>query len=222
MNKTLVLVVALLSLVVITVIGYLLHHYPVLNFIDETIIGDAIESMGWLGIPGFIIFGALFTSLGLPRQIVAFIAGYLYGIVIGIVLGTVATVMGAMLTFNFSRWLARPFVLRKYPAQVAKIDAFICDKLFAKIILVRFLPFGTNLATNLAAGATDAPARSFALASAIGFIPQMTIFALSGNGMQVESNLQLILAIGLFCISIIIGVVIYRQRSNGASSALNI
>ena len=202
------------SLLIVTVvfIGYLIHHYSVLNFIDTSAIAEIIVSLGWLTIPAFITFGALFTSFGLPRQVVAFIGGYIFGIVGGVALGTMAAVLGAILTFYASRWLARPFVLRKYPQLVVKIDHFIHDGLFLKIILIRFLPFGTNLATNLAAGAAATPVRPFALASLIGYIPQMTIFAMSGYGIRVESNTQLIVAGGLFLISIVIGSYLYRQH----------
>ncbi|MFT5656804.1 MAG: putative membrane protein YdjX (TVP38/TMEM64 family) [Gammaproteobacteria bacterium] len=219
MNKSLVLACALL-LIAMVVIGYLFYQFPVLNFIDASAIGDTIASFGWFAMPGFILFGMLFTSVGLPRQVVAFIGGYVYGLMIGVALGTVAAVLGAMLTFYFSRWLARPFVLRRYPRQVATVDAFIREKLFLKVILIRFLPFGTNLATNLAAGATDTPARPFALASLIGFVPQMAIFALTGQGLRVGSGTQLTVAAGLFLISMMIGGYLYRHRKSRSAMSV--
>jgi predicted amidohydrolase YtcJ/uncharacterized membrane protein YdjX (TVP38/TMEM64 family) len=218
MNKNLVKICALL-LAVMVAIGYLMYHYSVLDFIDTSVIAKIIVSLGWLAIPAFITFGALFTSVGLPRQVVAFIGGYIFGTVGGVALGTVAAVLGAILTFYSARWLARPFVLRKYPQLVLKIDHFTRDRLFLKIILIRFLPFGTNLATNLAAGAAATPVRSFALASFVGYIPQMTIFAMTGQGVRVESNTQLIVAAGLFLISIVIGYYLYHQYHKPVTEA---
>jgi uncharacterized membrane protein YdjX (TVP38/TMEM64 family) len=211
MNKSLVKICVLL-LAVMVAIGYLMYHYSVLDFVDTPAIAAIIVSLGWLAIPAFITFGALFTSVGLPRQVVAFTGGYVFGIVGGVALGTVAAVLGAMLTFYAARWLARPVVLKKYPKLVSKIDYFIHDSLCLKIILIRFLPFGTNLATNLAAGAAATPVRPFALASLIGYIPQMTIFAMTGNGVRVGSDTQLIVAAGLFLISIVIGSYLYHQH----------
>ena len=213
MNRTLVIICTVL-LAVMIVIGYLLYHYSILDFIDTSAIGDRIATLGWLGIPAFIAFGMIFTSIGLPRQAVAFIGGYVFGIAVGVALGTVAAALGAMLTFYCSRWLARPWVLRKYPQLVERIDGFIQDRLFLKILLIRFLPFGTNLATNLAAGAAATPARAFALASLLGYIPQMTIFTLSGHGIRVQSNTQLIVAGCLFLVSMVIGSYLYRQHKN--------
>ena len=221
MNKTLVLIATLLLLVMIA-LGYLLHHYSILDFIDTSAIGGRIADLGWAGMPAFIVFGMLFTSIGLPRQAMAFIGGYAFGTVLGVALGTVAAVLGAMLTFYVARWLARPLVLRKYPLMVSRVDRFSGDQLFLKIILLRFLPFGTNLATNLAAGAAATPARPFALASFFGYIPQMIIFALSGHGIRVQSNTQLAVAAALFLVSLAIGSYLYgqhRKQSVAAQSA---
>jgi predicted amidohydrolase YtcJ/uncharacterized membrane protein YdjX (TVP38/TMEM64 family) len=218
MNKTFILICALL-LAVIAAIGYLMHHYSVMDLVDTSAIAEMIAGLGWLAIPAFITFGALFTSVGLPRQLVAFIGGYVFGTAVGVALGTVAAALGAILTFYAARCLARPFVLRKYPKIVSKIDHFIDDRLFLKILLIRFLPFGTNLATNLAAGAAATPIRPFALASLIGYIPQMTIFAISGHGVRVESDTQLILAACLFLISIVIGSYLYYQHHQAATES---
>jgi len=208
MKKRSVLAAALL-LAAMVVIGYLFYRHSALDFINSSAIAEVIVSLGWLAIPAFITFGALFTSVGLPRQVLAFIGGYAFGITAGVAMGTLAAALGAILTFYAARCLARPFVLRKYPQLVIKIDHFIHDRLFLKIILIRFLPFGTNLATNLAAGAAATPVRPFALASLIGYVPQMTIFAMSGHGIRVESNTQLLASIGLFLISIVIGGYLY-------------
>lgn len=211
MNKALVLVCAAI-LFVLVVVAVILYRYPLEQFIDTAAIGNFFEGLGALSAFGFIAAGALFTAFGLPRQLIAFIGGYTYGVTFGVFLGTVAAVMGATLTFYFARWLARPFVARKYPKQVALVDAFVRENFFLKIITLRFLPFGTNLATNLAAGATDVSIRPFALASFIGFIPQMAIFALSGQGVSVGSTTQIIVAGVLFLISLAIGGYIYQQR----------
>jgi len=211
MKKRSVLAAALL-LAAMVVIGYLFYRHSALDFINSSAIAEVIVSLGWLAIPAFITFGALFTSVGLPRQVLAFIGGYAFGITAGVAMGTLAAALGAILTFYAARCLARPFVLRKYPQLVIKIDHFIHDRLFLKIILIRFLPFGTNLATNLAAGAAATPVRPFALASLIGYVPQMTIFAMSGHGIRVESNTQLLASIGLFLISIVIGGYLYYHH----------
>lgn len=216
MNKSLFWTTALLLLLLV-IASLMLYRYPLDRFIDSAAIGDFISGFGIPGMAGFILVGAVFTACGLPRQMVAFIGGYSYGVIIGVALGTVAAVFGAMLTFYAARWLARPYVIRKFPAQVAAIDQFVHDKLFLKILTLRFLPFGTNLATNLAAGATNVEIKPFILASGLGFIPQMAIFALTGQGVNVGSTTQLAVAGLLFAVSLAIGFYIYHHRTGPQS-----
>ena len=211
MTKTIVwmtLAVAVLLLISALVVKY----SPLDRLIDSASIGDWINSLGALGLIGFVLLGALFTAFGLPRQVVAFIGGYSFGVAIGVFLGTIAALFGALMTFYVARYLARPFVCRKYPQHIAKIDQFVTERLFLKILLIRFLPFGTNLATNLAAGVTDVAVRPFALASFFGFIPQMLIFALTGHGINIGSKTQLAVAAVLFVISAGIGFYLYKHR----------
>ncbi len=193
-------------------VAIFLHHYPLDRLIDTAVIGQYFARLGLPGGLVFIVVGSLFTALGLPRQLVAFVGGYTYGVYLGVLLGTVAAVIGAVLTFYFARWLARPFVLRRYPQHVATVDAFVRENLFLKIITIRFLPFGTNLITNLTAGATAVGIWPFALASFIGFIPQMAIFALSGQGVRIGSATQLMVAAMLLLVSLIVAAGLYRQK----------
>ena len=66
MNKSLVKICVLLVAVMVA-IGYLMYHYSVLDFVNTSAIAEIIVSLRWLTIPAFITFGALFTSVGLPR-----------------------------------------------------------------------------------------------------------------------------------------------------------
>ena len=218
MNKVLYLACAIVLLILIAV-GFTLYQYPLQTLIDTPAIGDFISSFGPIGMIGFIAASALFTAFGLPRQLVAFISGYAYGIVIGIAIGTLAAVFGAMLTYYFARKFARPFVLTKFPVQVALIDSFVREDLFLKILTLRFLPFGTNLATNLAAGATNVAIRPFMFATSIGFIPQMAIFVLTGHGIKVGSTIQFIIAAILGLISLSLGTYLYYRHRNKLTPA---
>jgi len=62
---------------------------------------------------------------------------------------------------------------------------------FLATMIWRFIPAGSNLLTNLAAGAFGISALPFILGSAIGYIPHTVIFALLGAGVEVGSNANL-------------------------------
>jgi len=181
------------------------------NRLDSSSLGHWFESRGVLGVLTFAIGGALLTSIGLPRQIVALSAGYGFDVLSGTLLAIVSVSCGALITFTFARRVARPWVMGKFPDAINAVDKFIHDQPFLKIVTVRFAPVGTNMLTNLAAGATVIPASTFFSASVIGFLPQTMIFVLIGNGIAVGSRPQLILAMVLGIVSILLAWLIYRR-----------
>ena len=181
------------------------------NRLDTQSLGNWFESRGILGVLAFVLGGALLTSIGLPRQIVALSAGYGFDVLAGTVLAIFSVSCGALLTFTFSRRFARPWVMGKFPDAINTMDRFIRDQPFLKIVTIRFAPIGTNMLTNLAAGATALSASIFFTASVAGFLPQTIVFVLAGNGLAVGSHQQLILATVLGAISILLGWLIYRR-----------
>ena len=84
-------------------------------------------------------------------------------------------------------------------------------------VLVRLLPVGNNLLTNLAAGISSIRPASFLLGSLIGYLPQTLVFALVGSGVQIAPALKLGLAIGLFLISGALGAYLYKHFRHGQS-----
>lgn len=181
------------------------------QWFDAESLAAWVESRGALGIAVFVATGAVLTGVGLPRQLVALCAGYGFSVAAGVLLAIFSVSCGALLTFSFARYIARPWVRHRYPEATAKVDAFIHDQPFLKIVTIRFAPVGTNMLTNLAAGTTALPAPVFFTASALGFLPQTLIFVLIGNGLAIDSNLRLAAALVLAVISLILCGVIYRR-----------
>ncbi len=194
-----------------------------------TPLGDVLDK-GWIdtyvlgeGIRGELIFlgvGALFTAVGLPRQAVAFMAGYAFGIVFGTVIGVLAALLGCMITFFVARFLARDLVAHKFPDKLLRMDAFLSENTFTTTLLIRFLTVGSNVLTNMLAGVSGAAALPFFAGSAIGYIPQMLIFALVGSGFAVEPGIRLMISIALFAASGVLGLWLYR-RYRDAHKLLN-
>ena len=93
------------------------------------------------------------------------------------------------------------------------------DDLFAKVVALRLQPLGTNLATNLAAGALGVRLGPFVAASCVGYAPQTLVFALAGGGIADGSRLQTIVAAVLFVVSLALGAVLvgrHRRRARVA------
>jgi uncharacterized membrane protein YdjX (TVP38/TMEM64 family) len=207
---------ALLALLMLIVVGTLVFKPSELIPAQEW--GAALESKGGVGMLLFLIVGVLSTSIGLPRQMVAFIGGIAYGVVPGVLLSLCAAILGCYLTVNLSRRLFAAKVAHRYPKVISKLQLFLKDDVFIKVLVLRLQPLGTNLLTNLCVGFTRISIRDFLIASAIGYVPQMLVFALLGSGIRVGSNVQLVLSAVLLVISLLLGFLLYRRHTMRVSN----
>lgn len=192
-------------------IGVLIKTTSLGDMLDKDWIDEAVRGHGIQGELLFLAVGAFFTAVGLPRQAVAFFAGYAFGIGLGTLIGVAAAALGCVTTFTISRYLVRDLVIHKFPERLKRLDAFLSENTFTTTILIRFLPLGSNVLTNMLAGVSSVRVVPFVAGSAIGYIPQMLIFAIAGSGFAVEPNLRLAASVVLFAVSGALGLWLYRR-----------
>jgi len=184
-------------------------------FFDEAWIDRAVRGQGLSGVALFVGMGWGLTSIGLPRQLVAFLGGYAFGFVTGTGLSLAAATLGCITAFLFARLLARDWVARRMSGRIKRIDAFLSDNPFTMTLLIRFLPLGSNFLTNLAAGVSGARAFPFFAGSCLGYIPQMVVFALVGSGISLDPEIRITLSAVLFVASGALGITLYRKYRHG-------
>lgn len=148
------------------------------------------------------MFLAVATSLGLPRQIAALVAGINLGALIGVVIATLAATLGCLITFSVARYLLSASISRKYPTQLSKLSNFLGERTFIKAIVIRILPLGSNFITNIIAGVTKVSMPAYVCGSFVGFIPQMIIFSLAGSGIRLGAQNELIISALLFVVAL--------------------
>ncbi len=185
--------------------------------VDTDWIDSRVRGHGLSGELLFVLMGAGFTALGLPRQVVGFLGGYAFGLIEGTLLALAASTIGCGLAFGYARVVGRSFVKRRFGTHTARIDRFLAGNPFSMTLLIRLLPVGSNLATNLAAGVTSVRALPFVAGSAAGYLPQTLIFALAGSGVEVDPELRVTLSVILFLASGLLGVYLYRRYRRGRS-----
>lgn len=183
--------------------------------LDEKWIDTYVRGRGLVGVLVFVAVGGLVTAVGLPRQLMAFLGGYAFGIVEGTALAVLATLVGCMLSFYYARFLGRDLIAGRFPGKVKRVDDFLSENPFSMTLLIRFLPFGSNLLTNLVAGVASVRGLPYFAGSAIGYIPQTLIFALIGTGIKVAPATNIALAAALFVLSGVLGVYLYRRHRHG-------
>jgi uncharacterized membrane protein YdjX (TVP38/TMEM64 family) len=204
-DKKIIFLLALIS------IGLVLSSFGAWDSINEQWIDAHIRNQGFSGVLTFVGFCALFTACGLPRQVAAFLGGYAFGFVTGTILATLAASFGCIISFYVAKVVARPIIRKKYPEKIKAIHGFLNHQTFNKTIIIRLLPAGSNLITNLVAGVARINVKPFVIGSFIGYLPQMIVFSLAGSGIEVMSVWKLAISIGLFVISSILSGYLYRD-----------
>lgn len=211
-SKARVFLRGLLFIASLVVLGYLVD---VAHLLDKAWIDAHVRGQGFDGELLFVAVAALFTAIGLPRQVVAFLAGYAFGLVEGGLLGLLGALLGCMGAFYYARLFGRRVIAGRFPGRVRKIDEFIHEHPLTMTLLIRLLPVGSNLVTNLAAGVSSVRPVPFFAGSALGYVPQTVIFALVGSGIAVQPVIRIGLAVALFIASGALGVYLYHRYRHG-------
>lgn len=217
-RQTRIIVKGLVLIATLVGTGLAVRHLGLADALNEQWIDAHIRGQGPAGWLTFLAVGTLFTAVGLPRQIISFLAGYAYGFLAGTLVGVLATACGAAVSFFYARFLGRGFVARRFGKRIAKVDTFLRDNPFSMTLIIRLMPVGSNILTNLLAGVSSVAALPYLLGSATGFIPQTAIFALLGSGFKVDFAWRVTLSAVLFVLSTYLGWRIYTQKRRAAQA----
>ena len=201
----------LLLVALLVAAGWLLQSGAFGVFPDRAWVDSEIRQQGMNGRLWFIGMAALFASLGLPRQVVAFLGGYAFGFVGGTLLGILAVLLACMMSFGYGRMARRFFGVTGVPERFRRLAAFVDGHTFSTTLMIRLLPAGSNLLLNLAAGLGGIRALPFFAGSALGYVPQMLIFALLGSGVAIDPTVRIGFGVMLFLVSGMLGVQLYQR-----------
>jgi uncharacterized membrane protein YdjX (TVP38/TMEM64 family) len=202
----------LLLMVALVLVAWLLK-----DVLDEDWIDAQVRDRGASGVLLFVLVCCLLGSVGLSRQLIAFLGGYAFGFSQGLVLSTLAVVGACVTTFHVSRGLLRSWLQGKIPVRVQQVDRFLQENTFTMALLLRLLPLGSNWMINVAAGVSSVQSLPFFLGSILGYLPQMLIFSLLGSGTRVDRFSQVAIAMALFVGAVVLGIMLYRKLARGKS-----
>ncbi len=203
--KGLVMIVSLVG------IGYALKAMGLSDMFDTNWVDTEVKGKGVSGELIFVAMGGLVTAVGFPRQAVAFLGGYAFGFVEGTVLALAGATLGCVTAFAYARILGRSLVQRHFGKRIARFDAFLAGSPFLTTLLIRFLPVGSNVVTNLVAGVSKVAVVPFVLGSAAGYLPQTIVFVLIGSGVQIDPTFRIGLGAVLFVASAALGIFLLRR-----------
>jgi uncharacterized membrane protein YdjX (TVP38/TMEM64 family) len=179
---------------------------------DQAWVDHAIRNHGVSGELLFVAVAVMLTTLGLPRQFVAFLGGYAFGLVEGALLALLGTVLSCIAAFYYARLLARGVIARRLGKRARRVDGFLRSHPFSTTLSIRLLPIGHNLATNLVAGVSSIAPVPFFVGSAVGYLPQTLVFALVGSGVETDPVLRTTAGVVLFLVSGALGAWLHRRH----------
>ncbi|CAK0741634.1 TVP38/TMEM64 family membrane protein [Gammaproteobacteria bacterium] len=205
----------LILITTLGVIGLLLQRLDIHTLFETRWIDSEVRGHGLTGGMLFVAVGTAFTAIGLPRQILSFLAGYAFDFIVGTGLALLATLLGAVLAFQYARFMGRSFLVKHFPHRIKKIDDFLAGHTMSMTLILRLSPFTNNLATNLAGGISGVQLVPFFIGSALGYLPQTLIFALLGSGFNLDPGLRTALSVALFVISSFLGVWLWHRQRRG-------
>ncbi|CAA6606369.1 conserved membrane hypothetical protein [Rhodospirillaceae bacterium LM-1] len=191
--------------------GYALKWLGIGTDLSEHWVDNAVKGQGLKGEMAYLLAGCLLVGAGFPRQVVCFMGGYAFGFLEGLGWSMLASLLGCVLCFYYARHLGRSLVQRWFGARIQKIDGFLAGNPFSMTLLIRLLPLGSNLLTNIAGGVSSIKPMPFFGGSALGYVPQTLVFVLLGSGIQVDTGLRTSLSVALFVVSAGLGVFLYRR-----------
>lgn len=170
------------------------------------------------GIKGPLIFlsiAIIMCMVGFPRQLVCLTAGVVYGFWLGIFYATIATVIGALLAYNWARWLGHEWG-KKYlsHAKLKKIHHFIQTNPFHTVLICRLMPVGSSVLLNTMAGIVGISVMPFICATFLGSFPQTVVFVLLGGGIRIGHFGQITLSLFLLAVSILAGLILMKRSFN--------
>lgn len=212
-----VLLKGLLLIASLVLLGLLIKTLQLGDALSEQWIDAQVRGQGIRGELIFLSMAALTTAVGFPRQVAAFLGGYAFGFIFGSLLALAGTLVGSLLAFFYARWFGRGLVQHRFPGRIRKLDDFLSGHPFTMALIIRLLPVGSNVATNLVAGVCSVAALPFLAGSGVGYLPQTLVFALAGSGVHFDPSLRLTLATVLFVVSSLLGVWLYHRHRHGAA-----
>jgi uncharacterized membrane protein YdjX (TVP38/TMEM64 family) len=204
----------LVLMATLVAIGWGVEASGLFHRLDTHWVDAEIRGNGW-GWAYYAGLGTVAMAVGLPRQIVGFVGGYAFGLLEGILLAEAVSGLSCLLSFLYARLLGRDLVRHRLADRLTRFDEILKGHTFSMAMLIRLLPVGNNLITNLLAGVSSAPLLPFVAGSLIGYLPQTVIFVLLGSGIHVQPVWSTVISVALFIISGLLGAMLYRRLRQG-------
>ena len=181
---------------------------------------DAIDPLGPVAVPGFIVVSALLTCALFPGPLLAGASGLLFGTALGTPVSIAAATLGAVLAFSIARFLAHDAVDALAARRLRGVQEWIERRGFWAVLYARIAPGVPYSLLNYVAGVTRVRLLAFAAATAIGVAPRAFAYTALGGSLDDLGSPEALVAIALLVAMAVGGAVALRlQRAPTAAGS---
>lgn len=148
---------------------------PVVQFIEQ--------SGAWMYIlaPLFMVVVAI---LPFPAEVPAVLNGMIFGAAVGMLITWSGALVGAAVSFELARRYGRPLGARLLSRDaLARTDRLALSAGWPALLAARLIPTVAFTLINWAAGLTPIRRWTFLWTTAVGIVPGVIVFTLSGSGL---------------------------------------
>ena len=178
-----------------------------------------MKSLGWLAY--LISFGAIILQTFFPFIPFIILAGanaFVFGLMKGFFVSWLFAVIGAVLAFYFSRYLAYDFAKKqteKYPV-LRKFENQVKTNGFMIFLLGRLIPILPSSIVNFFGGISSIRIRDFFWSTFLGKIPIVFLETMVGHDAVYfkQHPKRLVILVVIFILLMYIGLVINKQLTN--------
>lgn len=172
---------------------------------------ESIRQLGVFGIVLGIMIQSVVNVIPAPGEFVSLFLIEIYGPVAGGFYSFIGGVLGAVLAYRLSDWIARPIIEPMAKPYLEKIDRWLKKRGDMGLLIIRFVPLVPYHFINYAAGILRVNKMSFIWTTALGILPYTITISSKFAGFRYGKFLPFIIGGGLFILSSILSIVLRRK-----------
>ena len=164
---------------------------------EEDLLRQLFQQHWAIAWPVFALVGIVYTAVGGPRQVLAFSCGYLLGGFVGGVVCALLTGFGALLTIAVVRQMGMDWWRQRHGQKIESLRRLLAQDTWLWICIIRLMPVGSNLLTNVAAALAGLSRRGVFFGSLLGYLPQSLLFSYAGRGVALQDSSKIWMSFAL-------------------------
>ncbi|MEH7413812.1 VTT domain-containing protein [Neobacillus drentensis] len=172
---------------------------------------ESIRHLGYFGIVIGIFIQTVVNVVPVPGEFVSLFLIEIYGPVAGGIYSWIGGILGALLAYNLSNWIARPMIEPLAKPYLEKVQGWLQKQGDIGLLMIRFVPLVPYHFINYTAGLLQVNKKAFTWTTALGILPYTVSVSCLFAGVRHGKLIPFILGGGLFILSTVFSIVMRKK-----------